>query len=77
MNAAQTTLFLPVTRSMRKRLESAIESLVALLDEIDGDPDREDDEHELDQVEDGVADSAALEIIEHALHPESRQGAWR
>lgn len=77
MSGAKHTLFMPVTRSMRKRLESAIESLVALLDEIDGDPDYEDDERELDHAEDGVADGQALDIIEHALHPESRQGAWR
>lgn len=77
MNSTQRTLFLPVTRSMRKRLECPVESLVVFLDEIDGDSDYEDDESELDHAEDGVADSEGLDIMEHALHPESRQGAWR
>lgn len=51
MNAhPDQTLFLPMTRSMRMRIEATIEQLVALLDEIDGDPDLEaanDDEPSL------------------------------
>jgi hypothetical protein len=41
-------MFLPMTRSMRLRIEATIEQLVALLDEIDGDADFEphvDDEN--------------------------------
>jgi hypothetical protein len=42
MNApAEFTTFVPVTSSMRQRLEATIDNLIALLDEIDGDPDRE------------------------------------
>ena len=77
MNTIQRTLYLPVTRSMRKRLESAVESMVALLDELDGDPDYEEDEREFDHAEAGLADSEALDRVEQALCPESRQGAWR
>lgn len=51
MNArSDPTLFLPVTPSLRMRIEATIEQLVALLDEIDGDPDMEsanDDEPSL------------------------------
>ena len=36
------TIFLAVTPSMRLRLETTIENLLVLLDEIDGDPDQED-----------------------------------
>ncbi|MEP9372570.1 hypothetical protein [Mesorhizobium sp. KR1-2] len=39
MNCA--TLFLAVTPSMRQRIETTIENLMALLDVIDGDPDFE------------------------------------
>ncbi|MEP7452802.1 hypothetical protein [Phyllobacterium sp. SB3] len=60
----------PVKRSLRKRLESVVETLVSLLDEIDGDSDFEDDDRELDQAEDGVADRDALHFIEQSLHPE-------
>ena len=44
MNARhQPTLFVPLTGSMRARLEATIEHLTALLDEIDGDADFEPD----------------------------------
>lgn len=36
------TTFLPVTRSLRQRIEATIDNLLALLDTIDGDPDLED-----------------------------------
>lgn len=46
----EPTVFLPVTRAMRMRIEATIEQLVGLLDEIDGDADLEpanDDEPSL------------------------------
>lgn len=48
-------VFLPLTRSMRVRIEATIEQLLALLDEIDGDPDLEaanDDDRELEDEHD-------------------------
>jgi hypothetical protein len=36
------TVFLAVTPSLRLRIETTIENLLALLDEVDGDPDAED-----------------------------------
>ncbi len=39
---SRATLFLAVTPSMRHRIDTTIESLLALLDAIDGDPDLED-----------------------------------
>jgi hypothetical protein len=50
------TAFLVVTPAMRKRLEATIESLIALMDEIAGDPDLEetgDDEESLGWTERG------------------------
>lgn len=44
------TVFLPMTPSLRSRIEATIEQLLALLDQIDGDPDLEpgaDDEPSL------------------------------
>lgn len=40
---AQPTFFLAVTPTMRLRIATTIENLIALLDEIDGDADLEDD----------------------------------
>ena len=40
---AERTVFVPVTRSMRHRIEETIEQLIGLLDEIDADPDLEPD----------------------------------
>ncbi len=43
------TAFLAITPSLRSRLETAIEHLLALLDELDGDPDLEEGgDHEAD-----------------------------
>lgn len=42
MNApTEFTTFLPMTPAIRQRLEATIDNLIALLDEIDGDADRE------------------------------------
>lgn len=42
MNAhSNQTVFLPMTASLRSGIEATIEHLLALLDEIDGDPDME------------------------------------
>jgi len=46
----EPTVFLPVTRAMRMRIEATIEQLLGLLDEIDSDADLEpanDDEPSL------------------------------
>lgn len=63
------------TEALRPRIEAAIESLLALLDEIDGDADQEMDEDEEDDspedggdlehdiAEWGVADRDALDLI--------------
>lgn len=61
-------VFLPMTRSMRMRIEATIEQLVALLDEIDGDPDREDSA----DVEPDVDDEPSLGALNDLFH----QGAW-
>jgi hypothetical protein len=42
---------------MRRLIEDAIESLILLLDEIDGDGETEDDDRELNHAEVGIADS--------------------
>lgn len=67
-------LFLPMTLTMRLRLEATIENLIALLDEVDGDLDREPDvddedgtdaepdadaEHDGDELEDDARDLPA------------------
>lgn len=72
---AQPTIFLAVTPTMRLRIATTIENLIALLDTIDGDEnlepelagffgvgdDREgDDEREADPAECGIADLDAL-----------------
>lgn len=67
MNACpEPILFLPMTASMRLRLEATIENLIALLDEVDGDPDIEpeiddngDDEPTGDEMEDDARDWVA------------------
>lgn len=42
MNARpQPTVFLPMTPALRRRIEEAVERLIGLLDEIDGDADLE------------------------------------
>ena len=61
---AQPTTFLAVTPSMRLRLATTIENLIALLDEIDGDENLEDGgDLELDPAELGIGDHAALHEI--------------
>jgi len=65
MNAhPEPILFLPMTRSMRMRIESTIEQLVALLDEIDGDSDLEEVDRD---DEDGGDDEPSLGSCNH-LH---------
>jgi hypothetical protein len=49
--------FIEFRPGMRRLIEDAIESLILLLDEIDGDDDGEDDDRELDHAEAGIADS--------------------
>jgi len=75
MNARpQPILFLPMTASMRLRLEATIENLIALLDEVDGDLDREPDVDD----EDGGDDEpdADSEPSLGALNDHHSQGAW-
>lgn len=56
-------------RSARHQIEHAIESLIAVLDNMDGDPDLEpesgEEQHDLedDPAEAGIADKAALAFI--------------
>jgi hypothetical protein len=58
---AQPTTFLAVTPSMRLRIATTIENLIALLDEIDGDENPEDGcDLEFDYAEAGIADHDAL-----------------
>jgi hypothetical protein len=49
--------------AMRTLIEDAIESLLLLLDEIDGDADLEDDDREDDPVEMGIG-ASALPMLE-------------
>jgi hypothetical protein len=59
---AQPTTFLAVTPSMRLRIATTIENLLALLDTIDGDENLEDGgEAEFDPAELGIADQDALD----------------
>lgn len=46
----------PLFIELRQSVESAIESLIGLLDEIDGDPDIEDDDQ--DEAHDGCEQEA-------------------
>jgi hypothetical protein len=48
-----------VTPTQRKRIEAAIERLLALLDQIDGDIDLEDDEREPEPLEPYLADAGS------------------
>ena len=46
-----------IAMSLRRRLESTLENLIGLLDELDGDPDLEDDDdREDDPAESGIGD---------------------
>lgn len=71
MNARPApTLFLPMSRAMRMRIEATIEQLVGLLDAIDGDPDLEaanDDEDggdaEPDSDDERDADDEPADLI--------------
>ncbi|MFI0847777.1 hypothetical protein [Mesorhizobium sp. IMUNJ 23232] len=61
---AQHTTFLAVTPTMRLRIATTIENLIALLDEIDSDADLEDGgDLEFDPAELGIGDHAALHEI--------------
>ena len=56
---AQPVCYLPITPALRRRLETTIEQLIGLLDEIDGDPDLEPDadaEPNGDEAEDDARD---------------------
>ena len=53
-------LFLPITLTMRLRLEAAIENLIALLDEIDGDAEIEPAVDDEDGGDTGLAHSGSL-----------------
>ena len=67
-------LFLPITLTMRLRLEAAIENLIALLDEIDGDAEIEpavDDEDGGDEEPD-TDDEPSLGALNNLAH----QGDW-
>jgi hypothetical protein len=64
MPTTQSTTFLAVTPTMRLRLATTIENLIALLDEIDGDENLEDgSDLEFDPAELGIGDHAALHEI--------------
>jgi hypothetical protein len=66
MPTAKPTIFLAVTPTMRLRITTTIENLIALLDEIDGDENLEDGgDLEFDYAEAGIADHDAL----HAVSP--------
>ena len=61
MNArSEPTMFLTLTAAMRHRIEATIDQLVALLDEFDGDTDREPDVDDED-THDAEADDCELE----------------
>jgi hypothetical protein len=49
---SKSTVFLAMTPKLRVQLATTIENLIALLDEVDGDVDLEDDEREHDTVDD-------------------------
>lgn len=75
MNAhADQTLFLPMTRSIRLRIEATIDQLLALLDEIDGDPDLEaaSDDEDGGDAEPDSDDEPSLGALNNLVH----QGAW-
>lgn len=61
MNSATPRLFIEFRPGMRRLIEDAIESLILLLDEIDGDDELEDDDREVDPAEAGIADSDGLQ----------------
>ena len=69
-----------VDRGFRRRIEAAVERLIAVLDVLDGDPDLEagaDDEdghdRELDPADDGIADKAAMKFVLAKMARRSRQ----
>lgn len=77
---AQPTTFLAVTPSMRLRIATTIENLIALLDTIDGDPDfelepdaEEGGDLERDPAECGIADLDALGCLPNGYEPDSRE----
>jgi len=70
---APTTL-LELTPSMRGLIEDAIESLVLLLDEIDGDPDEED--HREDDEQDGSAEPVLGSLEQHPCRDCGSVRAW-
>lgn len=63
----------------RRRVEATIEHLIAMLDEIDGDPDLEtdpvEDQHdrEADPAEQGIGDKAALAFVIAEMSRRSRR----
>lgn len=66
MNAHSREFVMVERRQLRERAERTIEALIAMLDELDGDPDIEGDEleddgdQEGDDAENGVADWEGL-----------------
>lgn len=69
MNAQTREFVMVERRQLRERAERAIEALIAMLDELDGDPDLEDngddggiddDEREWDLAEFGIGDADGL-----------------
>jgi hypothetical protein len=59
--SAGPTQFIEFRPGMRRLIEDAIESLILLLDEIDGDEGPEDDDREQDYAEAGIADRDGLQ----------------
>lgn len=57
---AEPRTFVEIPRGTRRRVEALIDTLIELLDAIDGDPDIEDDEIEHDEAERGIADEDAI-----------------
>ncbi|MEK4033709.1 hypothetical protein WOC76_15510 [Methylocystis sp. IM3] len=57
VHAPPSRTFLEVPRNTRRRIEALVETLIGLLDQLDGDCDFEDG-HDLewDPAEDGIAD---------------------
>lgn len=58
-------------QAFRAKVETLLEELICLLDELDGDPDLEDGQDaENDPAEQGIADRDALDILMPIIHPE-------
>lgn len=51
MNAHPREFVMVERRQLRERAERTIEALIAMLDELDGDPDTEDDDASEDEID--------------------------